>query len=59
MVLALAMIQCADLVYVVEELKDEKEVKEELAFAEFIKKDIWSGFVPTGAITGVEGYGMY
>ena len=47
MVLALAMIQCADLVYVVEELKDEKEVKEELAFAECIKKDIWSGFVPT------------
>lgn len=59
MVLALAMIQCADLVYVVEELKDEKEVKEELAFAEFIKKDIWSGFVPTGAITGVDGYGKY
>jgi hypothetical protein len=47
MVLAQALIQCADLVYVVEELKDEKEVKEELDFAEFIKKDIWSGFAPT------------
>ena len=51
MVLALALIQCADLVYVVEELKDEKEVKEELAFAEFIKKDIWSGFAPTNRRT--------
>ena len=40
-------------------LKDEKEVKEELDFAEFIKKDIWSGFAPTGAITGVDGYGKY
>ena len=51
MVLALALIQCADLVYVVEELKDEKEVKEELDFAEFIKKDIWSGFAPTNRRT--------
>ena len=46
-IIAQAMIQCADLVYVVKELKDEKEVKEELVFAESIGKDIWSGFAPT------------